>query len=64
MSWLAQSRNPFRVNLLDGRLKKGQVIDLFEWYLYHLHLSAPTCTSAPGLGRPEKALNMRLPASY
>lgn len=36
MSWLAQSRNPFRVNLLDGRLKKGQVGNLFEWYLYHL----------------------------
>ena len=37
MSWLAQSRNPFGVYLLDGGLKKGQVKNLFKWYLYHLH---------------------------
>jgi hypothetical protein len=37
MSWLAQSRNRVCCYLLDERLKKGQVPDLFERYLYYLH---------------------------
>jgi hypothetical protein len=37
MSWLAQSKNRFRCYLLDGRIKKGQVADLFK-------RSCTTCT--------------------
>src|ERR1700722_6387354 len=36
MSWLAQSRNRFRRYLLDGGLKKGQVLRLFKRELSYL----------------------------
>lgn len=44
MSWLAQSRNPLRVYLLDGGLKKGQCLNLFNRYLSHLNFLLTPCT--------------------